>query len=319
MMSAEDFKFEKKWQDKIIGGLTLRDDDLLSISTGSARLDWALGRPFVEGSIVEIYGENSVGKTTLALEVAKNAQALGKHIFFVDLERKLREAQLNMIPGLSKEKMSIVYPDTGEETVDIMEEFVKSVPGCVVIMDSVSALLPEVEDTEDASKQLPASIARLCAKMIRKITGPAARNKCLVTYINHITSTLAMYGPKDTVKGGRAIGDRASQRIHMSRAMSDLLQDKDGNIVGQKVKCKVIKNNMNRPFLTAEVPILYGKGIYKEMDVFEMAKDLGIIDASSKGWYKIDDKNMRQDELLQALADNEYRNNIVGRIKELYQ
>lgn len=318
-MSADEFKFEKKWQEKIIGGITLRDDDLLSVSTGSARLDWALGRPFLEGSIVELYGENSTGKTTLALEVACNAQKLGKHIFFVDLERKLREAQLNMISGLSKDNLSIVYPDTGEETVDMMEEFVKSHPGCVVIMDSVSALLPEVEDTEDASKQLPASIARLCAKMIRKITGPAARNKCLVVYINHITSTLAMYGPKDTVKGGRAIGDRASQRIHLSRAMSDLMTDKDGNIIGQKVKCKVIKNNMNRPFLTAEVPILYGKGVYKELDVFEMAKDLGVIDGSSKGWYKIDDKNLRQDEVLEMLANEEYRQTILGRIKELYQ
>jgi len=316
---TDEFKFEKKWKDKIIDGISLKDDDLKTISTSSVRLDLALGRPFVEGSIVELFGENSVGKTTLALEVATNAQKLGKHVFFIDLERKLREAQLNMVAGLDKSKLSIVYPDTGEETVDIMEEFVKGIPGCVVILDSVSALLPEVEDTEDASKSLPASIARLCAKMIRKITGPAARNKCLVVFINHITSTLAMYGPKDTVKGGRAIGDRASQRIHMSRAMSDLIQDGDGNIIGQRVKCKIIKNNMNRPFLTAEVPIIYGKGIYKELDMFELAKDVGIIDSSSKGWVKYGEKNYRANELLEVFSkDESIRNEIMGKIKELY-
>jgi recombination protein RecA len=318
MIMSDDFKFEKKWKDKMLSGEHLHDSDLQSVSTGSLKLDWALGQPFVEGSIVELFGENSVGKTTLALEVATCAQKIGKHVFFLDLERKLRESQLNMIDGLQKDKLTLVYPDNGEEAGDALEEIILGEPGSLLILDSVSALMPEVEGAESHGKMTMGSVARLCAKMMRKVTGPVAKNKCILVFINHITSTMDMFGPKTTTKGGRAITDRASQRIQMSRALSRLIKD-EGHVVGQNVDCKVIKNNMNRPFLTATVPIIYGRGIWKEMDIFNFAKDVGIIQEASKGWYSLDDNKVRQSKVIERLSqDADFKTSIINRVKEMY-
>lgn len=317
---SEEFQFEKKWKDKFVKGEELKDSDLQSISSGSLKLDWALGKPFVEGSIVELYGEHGTGKTTCALEVAANAHKLSKHVFYIDIERKLREAQLEMISELDRSKITVLYPDTGEEAGNMMEEFVRSVPGCVVILDSVSALLPEAEDAENVGKQFMGNVAKLCAQIIRKITGPAARNKCLIIFINHVTSTMSMYGPSKTVKGGRAIGDRASQRVELVTVKSELIQGNKGDIVGQNIRCKVVKNNMGRPYLTADVPILYGHGIYKSLDLFNFARDVGVLEQPSKGWFKLDDKNVRQSQVMAKLEeDNEFRLDIESRIKELYQ
>lgn len=312
---------KKEWKGKIISGLELRDDDLMSISTNSIKLDLALKRPFVEGSIVEIYGDNSTGKTTLALEVASNAMAAGKHVFFIDLERKLREAQLVMIKNFNREKFSILYPDTGEETIDMMHECIVSTPGCVIILDSVSGLLPEVEDAEGAAKQTMGVVARLCHKLIRKVTGIASRNKCLLIFLNHKTSSMQAYGPSDTVHGGKAIVNRAAQRIEMTRTMSGLIKNGQDEVIGQMVKCKTIKNNVNRPFITVEIPIIYGKGIDSTLDLLQLARDMGII-PYNKGWFTIkignEERRIRESQLYEMLAtDKELVDKVVKQAKAM--
>lgn len=314
---------KKEWKDKSVAGVDLKDDDLISISCNSIKLDLALKRPFVEGSVVEIFGDNSTGKTTLALEVASNAMLLGKHVYFFDLERKLREAQLIMIKNFNRERFTVVYPDTGEEAVDMMHDCILSTPGCVIILDSVSGLLPEVENAEDASKQTMGVVARLCHKLIRKVTGIAARNKCLLIFLNHKTASMQAYGPSDTVHGGKAIVNRAAQRIEMTRNMSGLIKEGgDGEqVIGQMVRCRTIKNNVNRPFITVEVPIIYGKGIDSTLDMLQLARDMGII-PYSKGWFTIkvgeEEKRIRESVLYQMILTTEdLRQSITAQAKAM--
>ena len=130
---------------------------------------------------------NITHNTTLALEIGSNAAKMNKMVYYLDLERKLRQAQIDMIRDLDKTKLSVMYPDTAEEALDMMEEVVRNVPGCVIILDSVSGLLPEVEDAEDASKLTIGTVAKFCAKIVRKLTGLAAKNKCTLIFLNHKT------------------------------------------------------------------------------------------------------------------------------------
>lgn len=322
---ATEFKnedFKKEWQSKILPGTHLKDENLQCLSTSSSKLDWALRKPFQEGSIVEIYGSHSTGKTTIALEVCSNAMKISKLCFYLDLERKLREAQLNMISGFNREMFTILYPDTGEEAVNMMHELLKTYPGCVIVIDSVGALLPEVEDAEDAEKQSRALVAKLCHKMIRKVTGICAINKCHLIYLNHLTATMAMYGKSETTHGGKAIENRASQRIELQCPASNLIKVED-KVIGQNVRCKTVKNNVFRPFITVEVPIIYGKGIDSELDMLEFARDTGIIPYKN-GWFILADENgneerKRKDWILEKLlTDLEFKNSIKKQIDNLF-
>lgn len=314
----------KEWGVKTLAGLEIKDSDLLSISTGSTKLDWALGTPFVEGSINEYYGEMATGKTTFALEAAANATIMGKPVFFFDLERKLRESQLNMIPRLKRELFTRIRPDNGEEAVNMVEKCVREVPGCLVVFDSITQMLPEVEQAESAEKQTMGLVARLCAKMVRKIAGPVERNRCIVLFISHITSNLNPYSSGDTTKGGKAVPNISSQRVRLKKLNSKLIKNKSGDVLGQMVVCRVMKNNMARPFREVEVPIIYGKGIDRSLDLLQIARDLGIIDFLPSGWYVYvseeypDGKNTREPDMLDIMNNNkEYRNSIVKQIHEI--
>lgn len=315
-------QIKKEWREKALSGDDLKDNDLRCISTGSTKLDWALRKPFQEGSIVEIYGPNSVGKTTIALEVCANGMKMGKLCFYLDLERKLREAQLEMIEGLNRSMFTLLYPDTGEEAVNMIHEMIKNYPGCVIVLDSVGALLPEVEDAEDAEKQTRALVARLCHKMIRKVTGVCARNKCHLIFLNHLTATMAMYGKSETTHGGKAIGNRASQRIELSCPSANLIKDGE-KVIGQNVRCKTIKNNVFRPFITVEVPIIYGSGIDSALDMLEFARDIGILPYKN-GWFILTDESgesirKRKEWMIQRLNEDEkFREMIKNRIESIF-
>lgn len=304
---------------KVTPGEQFRDANLKSVSTGSIKLDLILKIPFIEGSVVEYYGENQVGKTTFALEAAANAIALGKPVYYFDLERKLREAQVNMIKRLDKKMFTVIRPDTGEEAVDLIYKCVTQVPGCFIVFDSLSALLPEVEGAESAEKQTMGLVARLCWKLVRKVLGPAERNKCTILFISHITSNLNPYASGDTTKGGKAIPDMAAQRVRLSRKMSGIIEDKQGNKIGQTVTCRVIKNNVNRPFLEVEVPILYGFGIDRVGDLLGAAIDYGII-GKAGGWCSYGDKKFREDQLRELIeTDKTFRDEIRKRIREIFE
>lgn len=313
---------KKELGSKIKEGEDFRDSDLKSISTGSIKLDWALRLPCLEGSIVEIFSPQGVGKTTLALHICSNAMEMGKEVFYFDLEFKLREAQINMIKNFSREKFHIIYPDTAEDCLNIMQRVVTDCHGCVVILDSVGGLLPEVEDAEDYSKMGMAVVPRILHKLVRKITGIAARNKCALIFLNHLTATMAMYGQKDTTHGGNAIKNRAAQRIQLAALAADAIKVGDKKI-GQNVRATVVKNNVNRPFVEVNFPIIYGKGIDSESELMDFGQELGII-VKNGGWVHLpeddgaDGKKMRPEEMKELLStDLELRNKVLKKIKDL--
>jgi len=304
---------------KITLGENFKDSNLKSISTGSIKLDLILKIPFIEGSVVEYFGENQVGKTTFALEAAANAIRMGKPVYYFDLERKLREAQVNMVKGIDKKMFTVIRPDDGEEAVNMVKKCVTQVPGCFIVFDSLSALMPEVEGAEGAEKQTMGLVARLAWKMVRSILGPAERNKCTLLFISHITANLNPYASGDTTKGGKAIPDMAAQRIRLSRKMSGIIEDKDGNKIGQTVTCRVIKNNVNRPFLEVEVPILYGFGIDRVGDLLGAAVDYGIVEKAG-GWLSYADKKYREEGLRELIeTDKVVRDDMRKKIREIFE
>jgi len=315
--------FKKEWRDKVKSGEDFNDDELKHIPTGSIKLDWALGRPFLEGQFVEVYAPNATGKTTLALEVASNAMKMGKLVFYIDLEYKLREAQLNMIDGFDRTNFTILYPDTGEEAMNMMYDLMVAHPGCVIVLDSVGGLLPEVEGAENFEKQSMGLVARLCHKMIRKLTGINARNKCVTIFLNHLTSTMAMFGKKTTTHGGKAIKNRSAQRIELFAPAAGAIKNANGDKIGQRVRAKIVKNNVNRPEITVSFPIIYGQGIDSDLDMLEFARDLGII-PYQKGWYTVpladgEEKRMREAKVIDMFrTDEEFRKDITNKIEELF-
>ncbi len=311
---------KKEWVDKLTSGIDFDDRNLIAISTGSIKLDWALKLPFLEGSMVEIYAHNGVGKTTLALHVCANGMKMGKRAYYIDLEYKLREAQIQMIPGLDRTNFNVLYPDTGEEALDMIHEIALNDPGCIFVLDSVGGLLPAVEDSEGFERQGMGEIARLCQKLIRKLSGIIRKNKCLLIFLNHKTSTMKAYGEAETTHGGNAIRNRSAQRIELKALAAGQIKDsKTGDRIGQKVTATVVKNNVNRPFITVEFPIIYGKGIDENLDIFEFAKELGLF-GTTKGWYTWNEKKFRESELLETLAtDAAFKEEIKQHIKKLFE
>lgn len=316
-MSADEL--QKQLGSKIKRGVDFKDSDYKSISTGSIKLDWALGLPCLEGSMVEIFAPAGVGKTTLALSICSNAMAMDKDVFYFDLEFKLREAQIKMIKNFIRDKFNIIYPDTAEDCLNMMQKIVTDFPGCVIVLDSIGGLLPEVEDAQDYSNVGMAVVPRILHKLVRKITGIAARNKCLLIFLNHLTATMAMYGQKDTTHGGNAIKNRAAQRIQLAALAGDAIKVGDKKI-GQNVRATIVKNNVNAPYIEVFFPIIYGKGIDSDSELMDFAQELGFV-VKNGGWVNIpnDDgtegKKMRPDEMKELLSsDLELRNKLISKI-----
>ncbi len=259
--------------------------------------------------------------TSIALEVAANVIKAGRKVFYIDLERKLREAQIAMIRDLDRSGLIILYPHTGEEAADMMEACFRNFPGSCAILDAVAGLLPEVEDAEGAEKLTMGTVAKLCHKMMRKLTGIISQNKCLLIALNHKTASMSMYGPSDTVHGGKAITNRAAQRIELVRHMSKLIKsgaakegEEGGEIIGQITKCKVVKNNVGKPFREVEVPIIYGQGIARELDLMEFAEDLGVL-VKAGGWYDLDGQKLRKTDIIAKLfSDKEFFKSIKDKV-----
>jgi recombination protein RecA len=295
----------KEWGKQAVAGQDILLEDPKPISTGSVRLDWALVNPFVEGSINEIYSEEGCGKTTLALEVCANATQMGKQVYYFDLERKLVRSQVQMVKGLNLSLFIRIRPDNGEEAVNKVLECLNNSPGCVIIFDSLTAMLPEVEDSEDAEKQQMGAVAKLAAKMIRKINGPTERNKCMVLFISHITAKMNPYQSGDLTKGGKAVKDIAAQRVRLKKTESSYLKDKKGNVYGQMTSCKVIKNNQGPPCREVEFPIIFGRGIDRILDLLQFAKELGVIEyTKGGGWYTFEDVKRQESDMLEALTND---------------
>ncbi len=265
--------------------------DIPAISTGSLSLDLALGIGGVpRGRVVEIYGPESSGKTTLALHVAAEAQLKGGMVAFIDAEHALDVNYARKL-GVDVDSLLVSQPDTGEQGLDIAEILVRSGAIDVLIIDSVAALVPRAEIEGEMGDQHIGLQARLMSQALRKLTATISKSRTCVIFINQIRMKIGvMFGSPETTTGGNALKFYASQRLDIRRIGAI----KEGEeVVGNRTRVKVVKNKIAPPFKEAEFDIIYGQGISKEGDLIDLGVSLGIVDKSG-AWYSFGDERIGQ-------------------------
>ncbi len=253
-----------------------------AISTGSLGLDIALGiGGLPRGRIVEIYGPESSGKTTLTLSVIAEAQRMGATCAFVDAEHALDPEYAGKL-GVNVDDLLVSQPDTGEQALEITDMLVRSNAVDVIIVDSVAALVPKAEIEGEMGDMHVGLQARLMSQALRKITGNIKNANCLVIFINQIRMKIGvMFGSPETTTGGNALKFYASVRLDIRRTGAV----KDGDeVVGSETRVKVVKNKVAPPFRQAEFQILYGKGIYRNGEIIDLGVQLGLLEKSG-AWY----------------------------------
>ncbi len=265
--------------------------DIPAISTGSLSLDLALGVGGVpRGRVVEIYGPESSGKTTLALHIAAEAQAKGGMVAFVDAEHAL-DAPYARNLGVDVDSLLVSQPDTGEQALDIAEILVRSGAIDVLVIDSVAALVPRAEIEGEMGDQHVGLQARLMSQALRKLTGTISKSLTSVIFINQIRIKIGvMFGNPETTSGGNALKFYASQRLDIRRIGAI----KEGDqVVGNRTRVKVVKNKVAPPFKQAEFDIIYGHGISKEGDILDLGVSLDLVQKSG-AWYAFGDDRIGQ-------------------------
>jgi len=273
-----------------------------AISTGSLSLDLALGIGGVpRGRIVEIYGPESSGKTTLALHVVACAQKLGGEVAYVDAEHALEPAYARAL-GVDIDNLLISQPDTGEQALDITEVLVRSGAVDVVVVDSVAALTPRSEIEGGMGESSVGVIARLMSQALRKLAGSISKTNCVVIFINQLREKIGVtYGSNETTPGGRALKYFASVRIDVRRIETL----KSGTeMIGNRTRARVIKNKVAPPFKQAEFDIIYGKGISKVGELVDMGVALELIEKAG-AWYTLGENRFQgKDNVKEFLLEN---------------
>jgi recombination protein RecA len=267
------------------------EEDIQVVSTGSLGLDIALGiGGLPRGRVVEIYGPESSGKTTLTLQVIAEMQKLGGTAAFIDAEHAL-DPQYAQKLGVNVSELLISQPDTGEQALEICDMLVRSGSVDIVVIDSVAALTPKAEIEGEMGDQLPGLQARLMSQALRKLTGNIKRTNTLVIFINQIRMKIGvMFGNPETTTGGNALKFYASVRLDIRRTGAI----KDGEeVVGNETRVKVVKNKVAPPFKEAHFDILYGQGISREGEIIELGVEHKIIEKSG-AWYSYNGERIGQ-------------------------
>ncbi|MEP6607802.1 MAG: recombinase RecA [Burkholderiaceae bacterium] len=257
-------------------------EDIQVVSTGSLGLDIALGvGGLPRGRVVEVYGPESSGKTTLTLQVIAEMQKIGGTCAFIDAEHAL-DVQYAQKLGVNLQELLISQPDTGEQALEITDALVRSGSVDLIVIDSVAALTPKAEIEGEMGDSLPGLQARLMSQALRKLTASINRTNCMVVFINQIRMKIGvMFGSPETTTGGNALKFYASVRLDIRRIGSI---KKGDEVIGSETKVKVVKNKVAPPFKQANFDILYGEGISRQGEVVDLGSELNIIEKSG-AWY----------------------------------
>lgn len=283
-----------------LGGKELVEIERLSTRWPS--LDNALGGGLPRGRVVEIYGPESGGKTTLTLQAIAEAQKAGGQAAFVDAEHALDPVYAAAL-GVDVDNLLVSQPDNGEQALEIVEALIRSNALDIVVVDSVAALVPKAELEGEMGDAQMGLQARLMSQALRKLTGVTSKSNAVLVFINQLREKIGvMFGNPETTTGGRALKFYSSVRIDIRRIASI----KDGDVVvGARTKAKVVKNKTARPFQEAEGDLMYGRGINKTADIFDLAVKFSIIDKSGSHYsYKSDRIGQGRDNAVRYLDEN---------------
>lgn len=292
--------------------------EVTGVTTGSLSLDIALGIGGVpRGRIIEVYGPESSGKTTLALHIVAEVQKLGGEAAFIDAEHALDPVYAKAL-GVDTDKLLVSQPDDGEQALEITEALVRSGAIEVVVVDSVAALVPRNELDGDMGASHVGLQARLMSQALRKLSGAIAKSNCIVIFINQLREKVGVvYGNPEVTTGGRALKFYASVRIDVRKTAQLGTGD---DIYGNHVRCKVVKNKVAPPFKTAEFDIIYGEGISKESEIIEMGVRCGVLEKSG-GWLSYNGEKLGngKDRVRGILCENKaLADELEAKIKEYY-
>ncbi|MDG2450292.1 MAG: recombinase RecA [Saprospiraceae bacterium] len=301
-----------------LGDKTVVDTEV--ISTGSLTLDIALGiGGLPKGRVVEIYGPESSGKTTLAIHAIAQCQKKGGIAAFIDAEHAFDRTYAEAL-GVDTENLLISQPDNGEQALEITENLIRSGAIDIIVVDSVAALTPRSEIEGEMGDSKMGLQARLMSQALRKLTATIGKTGCCCIFINQLREKIGvMFGNPETTTGGNALKFYSSIRLDIRRSGA-AMKDKEGNVVGNLVKVKVVKNKMAPPFRIALFEIMYGKGISRDGEIIDIGSELDIIQKSGS-WYSYKDTKIAQgkESAKQFLADNpEVSEEIVGQILTHY-